>query len=59
MRAYRVGYIVGSLSSTSLNRVLARALVRLAPADLELVEIPIRDLHLYPPDDDYPPTGRR
>ena len=59
MRTYRVGYIVGSLSSTSINRVLARALVRLAPPDLELVEIPIRDLPLYSPDydDDYPPAG--
>ena len=28
---YEVGYFVGSLSSTSINRVLSRALVRLAP----------------------------
>ena len=45
--AYRVGYFVGSLSSTSINRILATALIRLAPSDLEFFEIPIRDLPLY------------
>lgn len=56
---YTVGYFVGSLSSTSINRRLATALVRLAPATLHLVEIPIRDLPLYSPDYDaaYPPAG--
>jgi chromate reductase len=60
MPHYRVGYFVGSLSSTSINRVLSRALVRLAPGDLDLVEIPIGDLPLYSPDfdTDYPPEGR-
>lgn len=53
---YTVGYIIGSLSSTSINRILSRALIRLAPRDLEFVEIPIRDLPLYSPDydDDFP-----
>ena len=57
---YRIGYLVGSLSSTSINRTVARALVGLAPPELELVEIGIRDLPLYSPDydDDYPPQGR-
>ena len=57
---YRIGYLVGSLSSTSVNRTVARALVGLAPPELELVEIGIRDLPLYSPDydDDYPPQGR-
>ena len=32
MRTYKVGYFVGSLSSTSINRALSRALIRLAPA---------------------------
>ena len=50
--AYRVGYLIGSLSSTSINRVLASALIRVAPDDLEFVEIPIRDLPLYSPDYD-------
>ncbi|MFD0454056.1 NADPH-dependent FMN reductase [Rhodococcus aetherivorans] len=60
-RTYRVGYFVGSLSSTSINRILAKALIRLAPHDLEFVEIAIRDLPLYSPDYDanYPPEGPR
>lgn len=54
--AYRVGYFVGSLSSTSINRTLATALIGLAPDDLEFFEIPIRDLPLYSQDydEDYP-----
>ena len=57
MRSYRVGYFVGSLSSTSINRVLSRALIRLAPPDVQLTEVPIGDLPLYSPDfdQDYPP----
>ena len=52
MTKYKVGYFVGSLSSTSINRMLAKALVRLAPPELELTEIPIRDLPLYSQDYD-------
>lgn len=57
---YKVGYIVGSLSKVSINRKLANALVKLAPDELELVEIPIKDLPLYnyDYDADYPPAGR-
>jgi chromate reductase len=57
--AYKVGYFVGSLSSTSVNRELAKALIRVAPDDLEFAEIPIRDLPLYSPDYDanYPPEA--
>ncbi len=60
MERYTVGYFVGSLSSTSINRVLSRALIRVAPDDLEFVEIPIRDLPLYSQDydADYPPPAR-
>ena len=60
MTIYRVGYFVGSLSSTSINRVLATALIKLAPRDLEFTEIPIGNLPLYSPDydADYPPEGR-
>jgi chromate reductase len=56
---YNVGYFVGSLSSTSINRVLSRALIRLAPRELEFTEIPIGDLPLYSPDFDahYPPEA--
>jgi chromate reductase len=60
MPRYQVGYFVGSLSSTSINRVLSRALIRLAPAELEFTEIPIGNLPLYSPDHDadYPPEAR-
>ena len=56
MRKYLVGYFVGSLSSTSINRILSKALIRLAPEDMEFVEIPIKDLPLYSQDydEDYP-----
>ncbi|MGB8382390.1 MAG: NADPH-dependent FMN reductase [Dermatophilaceae bacterium] len=59
MPNYKVGYFVGSLSSTSINRVLSRALVRLAPEDLDFTEIPIGNLPLYSPDfdSDYPPEA--
>jgi chromate reductase len=60
MDKFTVGYFVGSLSSTSINRVLSRALIRIAPEELEFVEIPIRNLPLYSPDYDasYPREGR-
>jgi NADPH-dependent FMN reductase len=60
MAKYKVGYFVGSLSSTSINRRLAKALVRLAPPELEMIEIPIKDLPLYSQDHDadYPPVAR-
>lgn len=59
MTSYQVGYIVGSLSKESINRMLAQALIRLAPPSLSFVEIPIGDLPLYNRDydDDYPPSG--
>lgn len=56
----KIGYIVGSLSAHSINRKLANALVRLAPEDVELVEIPIAELPVYNRDfdADYPPVAR-
>src|SRR3954463_14960698 len=59
MRTYKVGYFVGSLSSTSINRALSRALLRLAPEELRFTEIPIGNLPLYSPDydADYPPPA--
>jgi chromate reductase, NAD(P)H dehydrogenase (quinone) len=59
MSTYKIGYFVGSLSSTSVNRILSRALIKLAPDDFEFTEIPIRDLPLYSPDfdGDYPPEA--
>ena len=60
MTTYKVGYFVGSLSSTSINRELSRALIRLAPKELEFTEIQIRDLPLYSQDydDDFPIEAR-
>jgi len=59
MTTYKVGYFVGSLSSKSINRTLSKALIRLAPDELEFTEIPIGDLPLYSPDydDNYPPEA--
>jgi chromate reductase, NAD(P)H dehydrogenase (quinone) len=56
MATYKVGYFVGSLSSKSINRILSKALILLAPDDLEFTEIPISNLPIYSPDfdDDYP-----
>jgi chromate reductase len=58
--SYNVGYFVGSLSSTSINRILSRSLIRLAPPDLQFAEIPIGNLPLYSQDydTDYPPEAR-
>jgi chromate reductase len=59
MTRYKVGYFVGSLATKSINRLLARALVRLAPPELDMTEIPFKDLPLYSYDYDsnYPPVA--
>jgi chromate reductase len=61
MTTYQVGYFVGSLASASINRLLSKALVRLAPPGLDFTEIPIRDLPLYSYDydDDFPEVSRQ
>jgi chromate reductase len=60
MAQYKIGYFVGSLASGSINRVLANALIKLAPEELEFAEIPIKDLphYSYDYDADFPPEGR-
>jgi len=60
MTTYNVGYLVGSLAKASINRQLAMALIRLAPRELQLTEIPIKDLPLYSYDydADFPPAAR-
>jgi len=60
MATYKMGYLVGSLATASINRLLAKALVRLAPPELQLAEIPFRDLPLYSYDydADFPPAAR-
>ena len=59
MSPFKVGYFVGSLSSKSINRVLSKALIRLAPEDLEFTELRIDNLPLYSPDfdADFPPEA--
>ena len=60
MAPYKVGYLIGSLAPQSLNRKLARALIRLAPEDLAFNEISFGELPLYSYqyDDDYPAVAR-
>jgi chromate reductase len=59
MAGFKVGYLVGSLAAKSINRLLAKALVRVAPPELQLTEISYRDLPLYSYDYDknYPPVA--
>ena len=59
MTTYTVGYFVGSLSTKSLNRLLARALIKLAPHELDLHEITYGDLPLFNRDFEgrYPPRA--
>src|SRR6185436_9944386 len=47
MSSFKVGYFVGSLARASINRKLSRALTALAPPELEMSEIPFRDLPIY------------
>jgi chromate reductase len=60
MTTFHVGYLIGSLSTASINRKLAGALVRLAPESLELTEIRYDELPLYnrDHDPDYPPPAQ-
>jgi chromate reductase len=59
-KPFKVGYLVGSLAKASLNRKLARALVRLAPPQLAMSEIAFGELPLYSYDydTDYPKAAR-
>jgi chromate reductase len=59
MAHYKVGYFVGSLATKSINRLLAKALVRVAPAELQMTEISFKELPLYSYDYDanYPPVA--
>ena len=50
MTTYKVGYFIGSLSSTSINRILSKALIRLGPPELTFHEVAFKDLPLYSPD---------
>lgn len=59
--AYKVGVFIGSLARESINRKLAKAVMRLGPPSLQFAEISIRDLPLYSYDydADYPPVARQ
>ncbi|WP_306232109.1 NADPH-dependent FMN reductase [Agrococcus beijingensis] len=56
---YTVGVIVGSTAASSINRRLAKALIKLAPEDLQCSFIEIDQLGLYDRDLDasYPPEA--
>ena len=56
MTTHKVGYLIGSLAKGSINRKLSKALVRLAPPELEMSEISFKDLPLY--SYDYEPPSR-
>ena len=61
MKTYKVGYLIGSIASESINRKLANALFKLAPEQLRFEEISYRDLPIYSYDydNDYPEVGRK
>lgn len=44
---YSIGYFIGSLATASINRTLSKALITVAPPELEFTEIEIRNLPLY------------
>ncbi len=52
-----IAVIIGSLRRDSLNRKLAHALFKLAPADFVFKELQIGDLPLYNQDDDDAPAA--
>lgn len=56
MDNYKIAVIVGSLRKESINRKLAGALAKLAPAGFTFNELSIGDLPLYNQDDDGSPA---
>src|SRR4029078_7345611 len=48
----QIGYVIGSLRKESINRKLANALIKLAPADFNFKDLRMGDLPLYNQDDD-------
>lgn len=60
MPTFQVGYLVGSLAAHSINRTLAKALIRLAPEGMTFKEIAFGDLPLYSYDydADYPEAAK-
>ena len=61
MSQFTIAVLVGSLRRESLNRKLANALARLAPAEFSFQQVQVDDLPLYNQDDDAsraPPVKR-
>lgn len=55
MSQYPIAVVVGSLRRESINRMLANAVIRLAPPELSFKFLEIGDLPLYDQDDDARP----
>ena len=58
MSTTQIAVIVGSLRRESLNRQLANAIVKLAPANFSFKQLEIGDLPLYDQDDDANQVGQ-
>jgi len=56
MKQYQIAVVVGSLRKDSFNRMLAGAIVKLAPSDFSFKQVQIGDLPLYNQDDDASPA---
>jgi chromate reductase len=56
MNQHQIALVVGSLRLDSFNRLLAKALVDLAPPELSFQQVRIDDLPLYNQDDDARPS---
>lgn len=57
MSQYQIAVIVGSLRKDSINRKLAIAIAKLAPAEFSFKQLQIGDLPLYNQDDDSNPAA--
>lgn len=57
MSPYRIAVVVGSLRQDSFNRMLANAIVKLAPPEVSFKQLAIGDLPLYNQDDDANPAA--
>jgi chromate reductase len=52
MDTYKIAVVVGSLRKDSINRKLAKAIIKLAPVKFSFKEVTIHDLPLYNQDED-------
>ena len=56
MSEYKIAIIVGSLRQNSINRILADALMKIAPPQLQITQVSVGNLPLYNQDDDASPA---